>query len=179
MLCSKTGELPTSCAIVRPFRRLLQKACGPIVLAGSSSDISVLGAFGDWPRTFTALLSLSRGTLHCGNSVAIGPNLPRDPRALPTPNFSAAFLYAPKGYTQSLHHHLVPFHSCPLPRLVPQISSHLLMSCNEKLPLPLMFPHQDANLLRIPTRRLKLHLRIEILEQIPHRRFHPIPFQLP
>ena len=69
--------------------------------------------------------------------------------------------------------------SSPLARLIPQISRHLLMPRDEELPLPLMPPHQHPNLLRIPTRRLKLRLRVEILEQEPNRCLHPIPFQLP
>ena len=53
------------------------------------------------------------------------------------------------------------------------------MPRDEELPLPIMPPHQHPNLLRVPTRRLKLRLCVEILEQEPHRRLHPIPFQLP
>ena len=53
------------------------------------------------------------------------------------------------------------------------------MPRDEKLPLPLMLPHQNANLLRIPTGGLELRLREEILEQEPDRRLHAIPLQLP
>lgn len=53
------------------------------------------------------------------------------------------------------------------------------MSRDEELPLPLVFPHQHANLLRIPARRFELRLCVEVLEQEPDGRFHPVPFQLP
>ena len=53
------------------------------------------------------------------------------------------------------------------------------MPRDEELALPLMFPHQDANLLRVPTGRLELGLRVEILEQEPDRRLHAVAFELP
>lgn len=59
---------------------------------------------------------------------------------------------------------LVTSLSAPLPRLISQISSHLLMSRNEELPLPFVLPHQDANFLRISTRCFEFCLCIEIFE---------------
>lgn len=53
------------------------------------------------------------------------------------------------------------------------------MSRDEKPALTLLLPHQNTNLFRIPTRRLELRLRDKILKQEPHRRLHPIAFELP
>ena len=94
------------------------------------------------------------------------------------PTLNGVFLSA-DCYANPLHCSFVPSLSSPFPRPIPQISSHLLVSRNEELLLPLMLPHQDTNLLRIPTGRIELGLSIEIFEQESNGCFHSIPFQLP
>ena len=62
------------------------------------------------------------------------------------------------------HCSIVPAFSSSLPRLISQISSHLLMPGNEELPLPDMLPNQNTNLLRISARRFEFRLSIEVFK---------------
>ena len=92
-----------------------------------------------------------------------------------TQSREVAFLLA-NCYAGLLHYHLVHFLSARLPRFVPQVSSHLLVSRDEEFPLPIMPPRQDTNLLRVPARRFEFGLGVEVFEQETDSRFHSIPF---
>ena len=57
--------------------------------------------------------------------------------------------------------------------------SHLLDPRNEKFPITILPPHQHANLLGVSAWRLILCLIVELLEQEPPSRFHPVTLKLP
>lgn len=53
------------------------------------------------------------------------------------------------------------------------------MPCDEKPSLRVTLPNEDSDLRRILRRPFELRLAVEVLEQEPYRRFHPVPFELP